>query len=47
MRIMLNLVIINCQIVIGEVDIDEAPMFVFVEQVGTCQGDAVVAVFPF
>ncbi|MEH2922238.1 class II fructose-bisphosphatase [Samsonia erythrinae] len=47
MRIMLNQVNINGQIVIGEGEIDEAPMLFIGEQVGTGQGDAVdIAVDP-
>ncbi|NDJ55515.1 class II fructose-bisphosphatase [Enterobacteriaceae bacterium 4M9] len=47
MRIMLNQVNINGQIVIGEGEIDEAPMLYIGEQVGTGQGDAVdIAVDP-
>ncbi|UJR56200.1 class II fructose-bisphosphatase [Dickeya zeae] len=47
MRIMLNQVDINGQIVIGEGEIDEAPMLYIGEQVGTGNGDAVdIAVDP-
>ncbi|MFP1723862.1 class II fructose-bisphosphatase [Lonsdalea quercina] len=47
MRIMLNQVDINGQIVIGEGEIDEAPMLYIGEAVGTGQGDAVdIAVDP-
>ncbi|MEQ9944539.1 class II fructose-bisphosphatase [Pectobacterium aroidearum] len=47
MRIMLNQVNINGQIVIGEGEIDEAPMLFIGEQVGTGKGDAVdIAVDP-
>lgn len=47
MRIMLNQVNINGQIVIGEGEIDDAPMLYIGEQVGTGQGDAVdIAVDP-
>lgn len=47
MRIMLNQVNINGRIVIGEGEIDEAPMLYIGEQVGTGQGDAVdIAVDP-
>lgn len=47
MRIMLNQVNINGQIVIGEGEIDEAPMLYIGEEVGTGQGDAVdIAVDP-
>ncbi|PWC15371.1 class II fructose-bisphosphatase [Brenneria corticis] len=47
MRIMLNQVDINGRIVIGEGEIDEAPMLYIGEQVGTGQGDAVdIAVDP-
>ncbi|GAA3592634.1 class II fructose-bisphosphatase [Gibbsiella greigii] len=47
MRIMLNKVDINGCIVIGEGEIDEAPMLYIGEQVGTGQGDAVdIAVDP-
>lgn len=47
MRIMLNQVDINGQIVIGEGEIDEAPMLYIGEQVGTGVGDAVdIAVDP-
>ncbi|MEE3664318.1 class II fructose-bisphosphatase [Brenneria sp. g21c3] len=47
MRIMLNQVDINGQIVIGEGEIDEAPMLFIGEQVGTGQGDMVdIAVDP-
>lgn len=47
MRIMLNQVDINGQIVIGEGEIDEAPMLYIGEQVGTGRGDAVdIAVDP-
>ncbi|WP_192459346.1 class II fructose-bisphosphatase [Musicola keenii] len=47
MRIMLNQVNINGQIVIGEGEIDEAPMLYIGEQVGTGEGDAVdIAVDP-
>ncbi|MBS4429671.1 class II fructose-bisphosphatase [Pectobacterium punjabense] len=47
MRIMLNQVNINGQIVIGEGEIDEAPMLFIGEQVGTGLGDAVdIAVDP-
>ncbi|RLM19680.1 class II fructose-bisphosphatase [Brenneria goodwinii] len=47
MRIMLNQVNINGQIVIGEGEIDEAPMLFIGEQVGTGQGDMVdIAVDP-
>lgn len=47
MRIMLNQVDIAGQIVIGEGEIDEAPMLYIGEQVGTGQGDAVdIAVDP-
>ncbi|GKV95774.1 class II fructose-bisphosphatase [Pectobacterium aroidearum] len=47
MRIMLNQVNINGQIVIGEGEIDEAPMLFIGEQVGTGNGDAVdIAVDP-
>ncbi|KFX00641.1 fructose 1,6-bisphosphatase [Pectobacterium betavasculorum] len=47
MRIMLNQVNINGQIVIGEGEIDEAPMLFIGEEVGTGQGDAVdIAVDP-
>ncbi|PWC17493.1 class II fructose-bisphosphatase [Brenneria roseae subsp. roseae] len=47
MRIMLNQVNINGQIVIGEGEIDEAPMLFIGEQVGTGQGSAVdIAVDP-
>ncbi|MFC3393612.1 class II fructose-bisphosphatase [Brenneria rubrifaciens] len=47
MRIMLNQVNINGRIVIGEGEIDEAPMLFIGEQVGTGQGDAVdIAVDP-
>jgi fructose-1,6-bisphosphatase II len=47
MRIMLNQVNINGTIVIGEGEIDEAPMLYIGEQVGTGQGDAVdIAVDP-
>lgn len=46
-RIMLNQVDINGQIVIGEGEIDEAPMLYIGEQVGTGVGDAVdIAVDP-
>ena len=41
MRIMLNLVNIDGTIVIGEGEIDEAPMLYIGEKVGTGQGDAV------
>jgi fructose-1,6-bisphosphatase II len=47
MRIMLNRVDIDGRIVIGEGEIDEAPMLYIGEQVGTGQGDAVdIAVDP-
>lgn len=47
MRIMLNKVDIAGEIVIGEGEIDEAPMLYIGEQVGTGQGDAVdIAVDP-
>ncbi|WP_304166539.1 class II fructose-bisphosphatase [Lonsdalea britannica] len=47
MRIMLNQVDIDGQIVIGEGEIDEAPMLYIGEAVGTGQGDAVdIAVDP-
>ncbi|EMH1203034.1 class II fructose-bisphosphatase [Serratia marcescens] len=47
MRIMLNKVDIDGRIVIGEGEIDEAPMLYIGEQVGTGQGDAVdIAVDP-
>jgi fructose-1,6-bisphosphatase II len=47
MRIMLNKVDIDGQIVIGEGEIDEAPMLYIGEQVGTGKGDAVdIAVDP-
>ncbi|ACT05000.1 fructose-1,6-bisphosphatase, class II [Dickeya chrysanthemi Ech1591] len=47
MRIMLNQVDINGRIVIGEGEIDEAPMLYIGEQVGTGHGDAVdIAVDP-
>ncbi|MBV4414218.1 class II fructose-bisphosphatase [Enterobacteriaceae bacterium YMB-R22] len=47
MRIMLNQININGQIVIGEGEIDEAPMLYIGEQVGTGLGDAVdIAVDP-
>ncbi|ACZ78776.1 fructose-1,6-bisphosphatase, class II [Dickeya parazeae Ech586] len=47
MRIMLNQIDINGQIVIGEGEIDEAPMLYIGEQVGTGNGDAVdIAVDP-
>ncbi|RLM26676.1 fructose-bisphosphatase, class II [Brenneria alni] len=47
MRIMLNQVNINGQIVIGEGEIDEAPMLFIGEQVGTGLGDTVdIAVDP-
>ncbi|AJC68100.1 MULTISPECIES: class II fructose-bisphosphatase [Dickeya] len=47
MRIMLNQVDINGKIVIGEGEIDEAPMLYIGEQVGTGNGDAVdIAVDP-
>ncbi|CQJ64906.1 class II fructose-bisphosphatase [Yersinia enterocolitica] len=47
MRIMLNQVNIDGQIVIGEGEIDEAPMLYIGENVGTGQGDAVdIAVDP-
>ncbi len=47
MRIMLNQVNINGQIVIGEGEIDEAPMLYIGENVGTGKGDAVdIAVDP-
>ncbi|KFK91960.1 MULTISPECIES: class II fructose-bisphosphatase [unclassified Serratia (in: enterobacteria)] len=47
MRIMLNKVDIDGRIVIGEGEIDEAPMLFIGEQVGTSQGDAVdIAVDP-
>ncbi|MBJ7222084.1 MULTISPECIES: class II fructose-bisphosphatase [unclassified Brenneria] len=47
MRIMLNQVNINGRIVIGEGEIDEAPMLFIGEQVGTGQGDTVdIAVDP-
>lgn len=47
MRIMLNQVNIDGQIVIGEGEIDEAPMLYIGEQVGTGKGDAVdIAVDP-
>jgi len=47
MRIMLNKVDIDGQIVIGEGEIDEAPMLYIGEKVGTGQGDAVdIAVDP-
>lgn len=47
MRIMLNNVDINGQIVIGEGEIDEAPMLYIGEKVGTGNGDAVdIAVDP-
>ena len=47
MRIMLNQVNIDGQIVIGEGEIDEAPMLYIGERVGTGQGDAVdIAVDP-
>jgi len=47
MRIMLNKVAIDGQIVIGEGEIDEAPMLYIGERVGTGQGDAVdIAVDP-
>ena len=47
MRIMLNNVDIDGRIVIGEGEIDEAPMLYIGEQVGTGQGDAVdIAVDP-
>ncbi|PWC09692.1 class II fructose-bisphosphatase [Brenneria roseae subsp. americana] len=47
MRIMLNQVNINGQIVIGEGEIDEAPMLFIGEHVGTGQGSAVdIAVDP-
>ncbi|WP_409309323.1 class II fructose-bisphosphatase [Pectobacterium sp. B1J-3] len=47
MRIMLNQVNINGQIVIGEGEIDDAPMLFIGEQVGTGQGEAVdIAVDP-
>ncbi|MEC5343435.1 class II fructose-bisphosphatase [Brenneria populi] len=47
MRIMLNQVDINGQIVIGEGEIDEAPMLFIGEQVGTGHGDTVdIAVDP-
>ncbi|MFP1797171.1 class II fructose-bisphosphatase [Lonsdalea quercina] len=47
MRIMLNQVDINGQIVIGEGEIDEAPMLYIGEAVGTGRGDAVdIAVDP-
>ncbi|QTF10927.1 class II fructose-bisphosphatase [Brenneria izadpanahii] len=47
MRIMLNQVDINGQIVIGEGEIDEAPMLFIGEQVGTGRGDMVdIAVDP-
>ena len=47
MRIMLNQVDIDGQIVIGEGEIDEAPMLYIGENVGTGQGDAVdIAVDP-
>ncbi|EHD23554.1 MULTISPECIES: class II fructose-bisphosphatase [Brenneria] len=47
MRIMLNQVDINGRIVIGEGEIDEAPMLYIGEQVGTGRGDAVdIAVDP-
>ncbi|MCL2891878.1 class II fructose-bisphosphatase [Brenneria tiliae] len=47
MRIMLNQVDITGRIVIGEGEIDEAPMLYIGEQVGTGQGDAVdIAVDP-
>ena len=41
MRIMLNLVNIDGTIVIGEGEIDEAPMLYIGEKVGTGKGDAV------
>ncbi|WJV53753.1 class II fructose-bisphosphatase [Prodigiosinella aquatilis] len=47
MRIMLNQININGQIVIGEGEIDEAPMLYIGERVGSGQGDAVdIAVDP-
>jgi len=47
MRIMLNQVNINGQIVIGEGEIDEAPMLYIGEKVGSSEGDAVdIAVDP-
>ncbi|VEC05496.1 Fructose-1,6-bisphosphatase class 2 [Klebsiella pneumoniae] len=47
MRIMLNLVNIDGTIVIGEGEIDEAPMLYIGEKVGTGKGDAVdIAVDP-
>ncbi|WP_029856539.1 fructose-bisphosphatase class II, partial [Yersinia pestis] len=47
MRIMLNQVNIDGRIVIGEGEIDEAPMLFIGEHVGTGQGDAVdIAVDP-
>ncbi len=47
MRIMLNTINIDGRIVIGEGEIDEAPMLYIGEQVGTGQGDAVdIAVDP-
>ncbi|MEB6337795.1 class II fructose-bisphosphatase [Serratia rhizosphaerae] len=47
MRIMLNKIAIDGRIVIGEGEIDEAPMLYIGEQVGTGQGDAVdIAVDP-
>ncbi|MDI6937097.1 fructose-bisphosphatase class II, partial [Serratia sp. Se-PFBMAAmG] len=47
MRIMLNTIDIDGQIVIGEGEIDEAPMLYIGEKVGTGRGDAVdIAVDP-
>ncbi|PKH23622.1 fructose-bisphosphatase class II [Enterobacterales bacterium CwR94] len=47
MRVMLNKVAIDGRIVIGEGEIDEAPMLYIGEQVGTGEGDAVdIAVDP-
>ncbi|MGS8847278.1 fructose-bisphosphatase class II, partial [Salmonella enterica subsp. enterica serovar Infantis] len=47
MRIMLNQVNIDGNIVIGECEIDEAPMLYICEKVGTGHGDAVdIAVDP-
>lgn len=47
MRIMLNQIDINGEIVIGEGEIDEAPMLYIGEKVGNGEGDAIsIAVDP-
>ncbi len=47
MRIILNQIDINGEIIIGEGEIDEAPMLYIGEKVGTCKGSAVdIAVDP-